>query len=177
MLDVHEAKSVIDAILMDKAINYLQTAEQWTLDEAVDGCEQYKNYLFLLVTHPHEILPPSYQIQKTWKAHILSSFDDYIDLKKKLLDEDKNVLEFKNYFEDKKFINHSVQAAYQRLTTKYYQEEFGDALPNFSSVNLRRKNKWALKDFIKPILFYSLFIIFLIGIPTIIILIFLNRGA
>src|SRR5688500_3263241 len=101
MVDNLEAKTIIDSIEMEKTIQYLQVAEGWTHDEAADGCEQYKNYLFLLISYPEELLPPSFQIQRTWKAHVLSSLDDYLELKKILTPDNSNILNFKNYFEDK----------------------------------------------------------------------------
>lgn len=169
----NEAKALIDSLAMDRTINYLQNVEDWTYDEAFDGSEQYKNYLFLLIKHNKQF-PPTYQIQKTWKAHLLSSFDDYINIKKQLLN--SNIFDFKNYFEDGNLIDEQTKNEYESITKTYFLNEFGESLPNFNYVNLRRKNKVVVKNIILSILFYLVFLVFLIFATIFLILSVLHYG-
>lgn len=173
ILNLNEVKELIDSLNMDRAINYLQSAEGWSYDEALDGSEQYKNYLYLLIKHNQQF-PPSYQIQKTWKAHLLSSFDDYLDIKKKL--QSPNVFNYKNYFEESNFIDENTKNEYETMTKQYFLNELDENLPSYNYASVRRKNKLLFKNIIISILFYILFLIFLTVASIFLILTILHYG-
>src|SRR5579883_1206350 len=122
---MEKIKKIIDSINMDKIISYLQEGEGLTYAEAVTGSEQYKNYLYLLIKYESEEIPPSYLIQKAWEAHIISCLDEYIKLKKHLVEENSDRLDYKEYFRHKKFITKTSHDIYEEITKKLYLSDVG----------------------------------------------------
>lgn len=161
----NETKKAIETINLNKEIDYLVTIEKWDLESAKQAAKFYKNYLYLLLKHPNEILPPSYEIQIIWKIHILFSLDVYIEIKRKLFFKNQYLLNYKNYFDDHKFVNNIIKDDYSSNTRHLYFKEFGESLPEYGAVALKGKYKHLLTDALK----ISLYVLFLIMISILIV--------
>ncbi|GEM_PF-5691804 len=168
---MEKIKKIIDSINMDKIISYLQEGEGLTYAEAVTGSEQYKNYLYLLIKYESEEIPPSYLIQKAWEAHIISCLDEYIKLKKHLVEENSDRLDYKEYFRHKKFITKTSHDIYEEITKKLYLNEFGEKLPTIPYLSVVGKYKTPVLRTTKSLSYYF----FLAALTAVIIILIFKR--
>lgn len=68
------AREYINNIDFSKTIRKMVLLEGWIEKDAIDTCEQYRNFLFLKIKYGHQYdLPPSVDIDFFWHAHILST--------------------------------------------------------------------------------------------------------
>lgn len=78
------AKQVINSLDLKGPIWRLVTLHRWSKKQALEACEQYKNYLFVLKKYADghnykvEDLQPSFDVDEVWHAHILCT-PDYVD--------------------------------------------------------------------------------------------------
>lgn len=73
MSALQEAKDYIDKIDFSKIIDKLVKYNGWLKEDAYATCQQYRNFLFLIKKYPHEVLPPSEDMDEFWHNHILDT--------------------------------------------------------------------------------------------------------
>ncbi len=74
-----QARSLIDSSDFSAVIKRLVKIDKWPLSQAKEACAQYRNFLFLKKKYGHAYeLPPSYDIDEVWHAHVLHT-RDYMD--------------------------------------------------------------------------------------------------
>ncbi len=135
MLSIDEGdsiKNLINPIDNSKIINYLKQESEWPEIEAVNACNQYKNYLFLLAKY-QKTMPPSFEISRAWKAHILSNLDEFIKIKHQICGKNLELLKYHDYFENKKFKTITDKNDYDEITKKLYLKEFNENLPTLEN--------------------------------------------
>ena len=71
--NIEEAKKYIDSINFASLIDKLVNHSGWLRSDALETCEQYKNFLFLHKKYPEQNFPPSEDIDEFWHNHILDT--------------------------------------------------------------------------------------------------------
>ncbi len=77
---LEKAKQSIDTVDLTSTINRLIKVHKWTKKQALTAANQYRNYLFLKIKYSERdlSLPPSFDIDEVWHAHILHT-QDYME--------------------------------------------------------------------------------------------------
>ena len=76
MKDLQQAKQFIDSYDLSEVIDRLVIVEKWKEKHAIAACQQYRNFLYLKMKYGHQYeLPPSYDMDEAWHAHILHTED------------------------------------------------------------------------------------------------------
>ncbi len=76
--DFAKIKKLINAVDLSSTINRLVKVHHWKNSLALKAVQQYRNYLFLKKKYGKTYsLPPSYDIDEVWHAHILHTEDYY----------------------------------------------------------------------------------------------------
>jgi len=78
MDNLEEAKKYIYSIDFSKICSKMESHLGWIMDDVLDTCHQYRNYLFLKKKYPEFNLPPSKDIDLFWHEHILDT-NKYIE--------------------------------------------------------------------------------------------------
>lgn len=116
-----EAKSLIDHEDLSCVVERLVRVDKWRRKHAIKALQQYRRYLYLRKKYPHETLPPSYEMDEVWHAHVLHT-QHYMDFCDRVfgyyLHHHPHLVKAGN---DKR----RLQAAFDN-TQAIYQREFGE---------------------------------------------------
>jgi len=73
---LHEAKKYIDNFNFNRIINKMVLVDGWIINDAIDTCEMYRNFIFLKKKFPNVVnIVPSKDIDEFWHCHILATQD------------------------------------------------------------------------------------------------------
>ncbi len=75
--DLERAKNYIQSLDLSSVKDRLINIEGWSKKSAFKAVQVYRNYLCLRKKYPDLVLPPSYEIDEAWHAHILHT-EDYV---------------------------------------------------------------------------------------------------
>jgi hypothetical protein len=119
MDSVEEAKKYIYSIDFSMVIDKMVEHNGWFRDDALETCEFYRNYLFLIKKYDNMSLPPSEDIDEMWHNHILDT--------NKYIEDCKNIfgtyLHHYPYFGiDKKTNLNDLDNAFKNTQDLHYQE-------------------------------------------------------
>lgn len=65
-------KQFLEKMDLSPLSDYLIQTEKWKDKDAIDACEQYRNFLFIKKKYGNDLeLPPSVDINEVWNTHIL----------------------------------------------------------------------------------------------------------
>jgi len=70
-----KVKKMIADLDLTSVLQRLIKIDKWNKEEAIVAIKQYRNFLYLKYKFPQQILPPSYEIDEVWHAHILHTKD------------------------------------------------------------------------------------------------------
>ncbi len=73
IVNLNQAKQYIQSADLSMVEDRLTYIDNWPRKKALQAVSIYRNYLYLLKKYPDNILPPSYEIDEAWHAHILFS--------------------------------------------------------------------------------------------------------
>lgn len=121
-LSIRQAKSFIESADLSPVIDRLIQIEGWSEKSALAATQLYRNFLYLKKKYGDEhILPPSYEIDEVWHAHILHTrqyvdfcstlFGGFLHHRPHLAEEASSQMELEKLFE---------------TTQQLHCEEFGD---------------------------------------------------
>lgn len=126
MKDLDPVLEYIHQIDFSRIINKLTTYEGWLIEDAINTCKQYKNFLFLNKKYQHEYtdLPPSEDIDNFWHSHILDT-EAYVRDCEKIFG--RYMHHYPYFGIDEKSDMGSLNEAFA-ITQKLYSEEFGEKI-------------------------------------------------
>ncbi len=125
---LEKAKQHIYSIDLTSVLERLVKADGWRHREAVKAIKQYRNYLFLRKKYPTEKLPPSYEVDEVWHAHILHT-NEYRKFCNAVFPELKG--SYLNHYPQLPGTSSTTDAEmdrYYEKTQQLYKQEFGDYL-------------------------------------------------
>jgi hypothetical protein len=123
------ARKLIDAVDLNPTIHRLMTVHHWKKKQALEAVKQYRNYLFLRKKYDHQYvsdiyaLPPSYDIDEVWHAHILHT-EDYYDFCKQAFGHFLH--HHPHHGKDNTLTDSDIEQAFEGQTQKLYYAEFGE---------------------------------------------------
>lgn len=124
--NLEQAKIYIQSTDFSGIVDRLTYVENWPRKKALQAVQVYRNYLYLLKKYPDDFLPPSYEIDEAWHAHIVCT-RSYTKFCQELFGyyqhHDPHVSSQKCGFDQS-------QKPFD-LTQELYKKEFGDYLYRF----------------------------------------------
>lgn len=144
--ELAEAKRIIYSVDLTSTLERLVKVDGWLHYQAIEAIRQYRNYLFLRKKYPNEKLPPSYEIDEAWHAHILHT-KEYRDFCKKVF-----------YDREDKYLDHwphianadsglALKQAYE-TTKKLYRKEFNEVMHKILRKGFFKKRLDKLRNWI-----------------------------
>jgi len=120
------AKQFIDELDLTPIVHRLITVSKWSKKQAIEACQQYKNYLYLVKKYGEQYtLPPSIDVDEVWHAHILHT-EEYLAFCKQVFG---GFLHHHPGHTDGKAVSaESYEAIFEQHTQRFYYEEFNDYL-------------------------------------------------
>lgn len=133
-LALEKVRAYIQAADLTPVVNRLVSIDGWPKKSALKAVQLYRNYLFLRKKYKDYELPPSYEIDEAWHAHILHT-EDYMKFCQ---------LVFGTYLHHHPHIvsqNGDFKKLNQlfEMTQTLHKKEFGDYLYHFKRRPLRIK--------------------------------------
>jgi hypothetical protein len=122
--ELERARNLINENDFTFIVNQLVLVNKWSKKQALEACQQYRNYLFLKKKYGNQYeLPPSLDIDQFWHTHILYT-KNYDDFCKKI---------FGSFLHHHPTTDESIKISiqqYERMfeeqTQKLYIKEFGE---------------------------------------------------
>lgn len=136
--DLEKAKEYVRCADLSSVEQRLIFIDNWPKKLAVQATQEYRNYLYLRKKYPDHILPPSYEIDEAWHAHVLHT-KEYTKFCQEFfgyyLHHDPHVM-------DQKGNAHQLVALFER-TQELYKKEFDDFLYQYKRrpLHIRRMMK------------------------------------
>jgi len=119
-LTLDQARDYIQSADLSPVIERLISVDGWSRKSALKAVQLYRNYLFIRKKY-NELLPPSYEIDEAWHAHVLHTeayvefcndvFGTYLHHHPHMVKHGRNVNKLVERFEK---------------TQEFYKQEFGD---------------------------------------------------
>lgn len=140
-MDLEQAKKYIQSADLSMVEDRLTYIDNWSRKKALQAVSIYRNYLYLLKKYPDQILPPSYEIDEAWHAHILFT-RHYVKFCEELFgyyqhhdphemqQKDGGIQKLENLFEN---------------TQELYKKEFGNYLYHF------KRRPWHIQKIVRKI--------------------------
>ncbi len=132
-------KELIDSVDLSPVLKRLVVVEGWRLKQAKLAIQQYRNYLFLKHKYRAQYLPdqlpPSYEIDEVWHAHILHT-RDYVHFCNRVFNE---YLHHSPHHGQNQELSLEQMADLFAETQKLYYKEFGDYIRSIKRVPLRKR--------------------------------------
>jgi hypothetical protein len=139
-MDLEQAKTYIQSTDLSMVEDRLTYIDNWPRKKALQAVSVYRNYLYLVKKYPDNVLPPSYEIDEAWHAHILFTrhyvtfcqelFGYYLHHDPHEMQQKDGVQQLENLFE---------------TTQELYQKEFGDYLYHF------KRRPWHIQKILRKI--------------------------
>ncbi len=79
---MHDAEKYINELDLSVITRNLVLKQGWLESEVLEAIKLYKNFLFLHLKYPNEILAPSEDIDEVWHDHILNTKKYRLDCEK-----------------------------------------------------------------------------------------------
>lgn len=137
--ELEHAKELIYTTDLSAVLKRLILIEGWTLKQARLGIAQYRNYIFLKLKYRSEFketeLPPSYEIDEVWHAHILHT-RDYIQFCNEV---------FNEYLHHSPHHGQNQSLSLKQLenifaqTQQLYNKEFGEYICSIKRIPFRKR--------------------------------------
>ncbi len=125
---LEKARQHIYSIDLAPVLERLVKVDGWRRREAVKAIEQYRNYLFLRTKYPTEKLPPSYEVDEVWHAHILHT-NEYRKFCNAAFPElEGGYLDHYPQLPDASSTTDADMDKHYEKTQNLYKQEFGDYL-------------------------------------------------
>jgi hypothetical protein len=141
--ELGESKKLIDALDLTATIERLVKVHNWTRNQATEASKQYRNYLFLKKKYGDDYpLPPSYDIDDVWHAHILHT-EDYYNFCKQVFGEFLH--HHPHHGKDNSITDTDIEKLFEKTQELYYLE-FQEPICNIRPVPLKVKFQKFLKE-------------------------------
>lgn len=143
-LPIEQARESINSADLTLVVERLVDVDGWSRKDALTATLQYRNFLFLKKKYGHKFpLPPSYEIDEVWHAHILHTkdyvefceivFGYYLHHHPHLTQEASSKSELETFFEK---------------TQALYCQEFGDYIYAIKQTPIKRVFSKFIKKFL-----------------------------
>ncbi len=118
------SKKLIDEADLTSTIERLVKVEKWSKKQALEAVKQYRNFLFLKRKYGHQhILPPSYDIDEVWHAHILHT-KEYFDFCEGVFG--SYLHHHPHHGKNNEITDKDLSSVFEDETQKFYFVEFGE---------------------------------------------------
>jgi len=145
MTELHKAKQLIDSVDLSQVIERLVLIDKWKRKDAIAACAQYRNYLYLKKKYGHEYeLPPSWDIDEAWHAHILHT-EDYVNFCDQAFG---HYLHHHPHSKQGTLSTKQLTELFETQTQKLYKKEFGEYLYAVQRMPLHKKAKAIIKKLV-----------------------------
>lgn len=138
--DLEQAKKYIESTDLSMVEDRLTYIDNWPRKKALQAVAVYRNYLYLLKKYPDQILPPSYEIDEAWHAHILFS-RRYVKFCEELFGY------YQHHDPHETLLKDGTQR-FEKLfetTQELYKQEFGDYLYQF------KRRPWHVQKIVRKV--------------------------
>lgn len=126
IIDLEHAKQYIQSVDFSSVEDRLTNIDNWPRKKALQAVSVYRNYLYLRKKYSDQVLPPSYEIDEAWHAHILHT-REYTKFCHELfgfyLHHDPHVMDQKGDFQ-------KLETSFE-TTQELHKKEFGDYIYQF----------------------------------------------
>ncbi len=137
--DTEHTKKLIYSADLSAVLKRLVFIEGWKPKQAEIAIEQYRNYLFLRFKYRTEYkeyeLPPSYEIDEVWHAHVLHT-QDYIRFCNQVFGE---YLHHSPHHGQDQGLSLKQLAEMFAQTQRLYQKEFGEYIHSIKRIPFRKR--------------------------------------
>lgn len=125
-MDLSTAKKLIDAVDLSQTLERLIKVHRWPEKQALKAVRQYRRFLFLKKKYDEtHVLPPSYDIDEVWHAHILHTAD-YDCFCKQVFG--AYLHHHPRHGKDQPMTDQALEEAFENHTQRLYRLEFGEDL-------------------------------------------------
>jgi len=122
--DLTEAKKFIESADLTSTIERLIKVHNWSKKHALKATIQYRRFLFLKKKYGEQhILPPSYDMDEVWHAHILHT-QEYCNFCEEIFDGYLHHHPHHGY--DNSITSQELESAFENGTQKLYRLEYGE---------------------------------------------------
>lgn len=133
--DLELAKKIIYEHDLTPTVRRMVLINKWPKKHALEACKQYRNYLFLKKKYGNEYeLPPSYEIDEFWHAHILHT-ESYYEFCKKVFG--GFLHHHPHHGKDDKLTDNELKMMFENQTQKLYLQEFGEYMYAIKPIGFR----------------------------------------
>jgi hypothetical protein len=137
--DLTNARALIYSVDLSAVLKRLIFIEGWKPKQAKAAIQQYRNYLFLKVKYRSEYeeheLPPSFEIDEVWHAHILHT-KDYVEFCNRVFNE---YLHHSPHHGQDKGISLTQLSNLFQETQRVYSNEFGEFISSIKRIPFRKR--------------------------------------
>jgi hypothetical protein len=134
-IDLAAAKKLIDAVDLKQTIARLIKVHHWKPKEAEAAAIQYRNFLYLKKKYDGKyVLPPSYDMDEVWHAHILHT-KDYCDFCDQVYG--GYLHHHPHHGKDNSITDEELEAMFEAQTQRLYFQEFGQYIEAVRSLPLK----------------------------------------
>lgn len=138
LIDLIDIKKIIDTLDLRAVLKRLILIEGWKPKHAHAAIQQYRNYLFLRAKYYSQYneiqLPPSYEIDEVWHAHILHT-RDYIDFCNRIFN---GYLHHSPHGQSPNLDTNELSDLFSK-TQHLYFEEFGEHIHSIKRIPVRKR--------------------------------------
>ena len=133
--DLITAKKLIESVDLKQTILRLIKVHNWKAKEAEAAAIQYRNFLYLKKKYGETyVLPPSYDMDEVWHAHILHT-KDYIDFCEQVFG--CYLHHHPHHGKDNTITDEELESAFEEQTQKLYYQEFGEYIESVRPLPLK----------------------------------------
>ena len=152
ILQLAQVKQFIENTDLSAVLKRLVVIDGWKIKHAKAAIEQYKNYLFLKIkyrtNYSPQQLPPSYEIDEVWHAHILHT-QQYTDFCHSVMGE--YLHHHPHHGQDQEISQEILEEMFAE-TQELYEKEFGEPIKAIKWVPFgKRISKRKLESLLNPL--------------------------